>query len=258
MWDNSFLPPHYQGVRITPGDEPVPDLRSTARTVRLAELEQLMLRDVDERHASRHADDVNLPARTSSFDVARGMMREAPEAFDVARESAATLAEYGVKPEDRKSFAWQCIVARRLVERGVRVVELVDTGSHDNWDAHGDMQQHRPKALRVDRALAAMIQDLKRRGLLERTLIVGCTEFGRTPWAAKANEKGAIIMPARSVAFWPEVACAAVWPMARPTNTAPRSSPIRYTSMTITPRSCTCWAWTTRGSPIATRDATSA
>ena len=217
-----------------------------------------MLRNVDERHASRHADDVNLPAHTSSFDVARGMMREAPEAFDVARESAATLAEYGVKPEDRKSFAWQCIVARRLVERGVRVVELVDTGSHDNWDAHGDMQQHRPKALRVDRALAAMIQDLKQRGLLERTLIVGCTEFGRTPWAAKANEKGRNHHAGAFSCFLAGGGVRGGMAYGQTDEYGARSSPIRYTSMTITPRSCTCWAWTTRGSPIATRDATSA
>ncbi len=72
----------------------------------------------------------------------------------------------------------------------MRVVELIDTGSHDNWDAHGKMQDHRGKAQRVDRPLGALIGDLKRRGLLETTLIVGCTEFGRTPWGAKPEEKG--------------------------------------------------------------------
>jgi hypothetical protein len=190
VWDNSFLPPHYQGVRIVPGDEPIADLRSQARSVRLAELEQLMLRDMNERHAAARPADANLTARASSFDVAQGMMREAPEAFDVARENRQTLDTYGVTEGDRKSFAWQCLVARRMVERGVRVVELIDTGSHDNWDAHGDMQDHRKKAQRVDQPLAALIADLKRRGLLETTLIVGCTEFGRTPWTAKPNSKG--------------------------------------------------------------------
>ncbi len=192
VWDNSFLPPHYQGVRITPGDEPIPDLRSTARSLRLAELEELMLRDVNERHAAARGGDVNLAARSSSFDVARGMMREAPDAFDVTRESRGLLDAYGVKDGDRKSFAWQCLVTRRLIERGVRVVELIDTGSHDNWDAHGDMQDHRKKAARVDQPCSRCPdpRSTAARGLLESTLIVGCTEFGRTPWALKAGEKG--------------------------------------------------------------------
>src|SRR5688572_832546 len=81
-------------------------------------------------------------------------------------------------------------MARRLIERGVRVVELIDTGSHDNWDSHGDMQAHRPKARRVDQSLTALIVDLKQRGLLDQTLVVICTEFGRTPWSDSGNGKG--------------------------------------------------------------------
>jgi uncharacterized protein (DUF1501 family) len=188
VWDNNFLPPYHQGVRIVSGDEPIPNLRSAARNLTLAELEQMMLRDANEAHAASRPGDLNLRARMNSFDVARGMMREAPEAFDLARETAATLAEYGVSPGDKRSFAAQCLLARRLVERGVRVVELIDTGSHDNWDAHGDMQQHRGKAQRVDRPLAALIGDLRRRGLLDDTLLAICTEFGRTPWSD--NGKG--------------------------------------------------------------------
>ena len=81
-------------------------------------------------------------------------------------------------------------MARRLIERGVRVVELIDTGSNNNWDAHGNMQEHRPKALRVDRAIAALLGDLKRRGLLGQTLVAICTEFGRTPWTDSPGTKG--------------------------------------------------------------------
>jgi hypothetical protein len=141
-----------------------------------------MLRDVNQLHAEARPGDLNLGARMNSFDVARGMMREAPEIFDLSRETDATMRLYGCGRGDNRSFAFQCLIARRLVERGVRVVELIDTGSHDNWDAHGDLQQHRGKAIRVDRALTGLIQDLKRTGLMERTLIVICTEFGRTPW----------------------------------------------------------------------------
>ena len=118
------------------------------------------------------------------------MMNEAPEVFDLSRESDLTLEQYGFTRGNNKSFAWQCLIVRRLIERGVRVVELIDTGSHDNWDSHGDMETHRPKALRADRAIAALIHDLKQRGLLEQTLVAICTEFGRTPWSDGGNGKG--------------------------------------------------------------------
>jgi hypothetical protein len=190
VWDNSFLPPCHQGVRIVPGNEPIPDLRSPARSVTLQELEQVMLRGVNERHARARPGDLNLRARMASFDTARGLMREAPEAFDLSREPGHTLRLYGLARGDRTSFAAQCLTARRLVERGVRVVELIDTGSSDNWDAHGDMQEHRPKARRVDGALAALVLDLRQRGLLDRTLVAVCTEFGRAPFADAPGQRG--------------------------------------------------------------------
>lgn len=190
VWESNFLPPQHQGVRIAPGDEPLPNLQSNARSATLAELEAQMLRDVDAAHASLHPGDETLRARTASFDVARGMMTEAKDVFDLAGESRRVREEYGVQEKDSRSFAWQCLVARRLLERGVRTVELIDTGSHDNWDAHGDIAQHRPKARRVDRALAALIGDLKRRGMLEEVLVAICTEFGRTPWSDGGNGKG--------------------------------------------------------------------
>ena len=177
-------------MRVVPGDEPIANLKSTARSVTLHELEQIMLRDVNEEHARLRPDDLKLRARMQTFETAEGMMREAPEVLDVARESAATLERYGVKAGDKKSFAWQCIVARRLLEHGVRVVELIDTGAQDNWDSHGDMATHRPKAQRVDQPLATLLQDLRQRGLLDETLVVICTEFGRTPWSDSGNGKG--------------------------------------------------------------------
>jgi hypothetical protein len=190
VWDNNFLAPYHQGVRIVPGDEPIADLRPRTSNVTLVELEMIMLRDVNELHAASRHGDINLRARNHSFDVARGMMQEAPEVFDLSRESMATLTAYGLQPGDKQSFGAQCLMARRLVERGVRVVELVDTGSHDNWDAHGDMQQHRAKAARVDQPLASMLRDLRQRGLLQETLVAICTEFGRTPWSSTLSAKG--------------------------------------------------------------------
>jgi uncharacterized protein (DUF1501 family) len=190
VWDSNFLPPVHQGVRIYPGDRPIPDLNSSAPSLTLHELEQRMLRDANELHAAARPGDLNLAARQTSFDIARGMMRVAPEVFNLRRETRETLDLYGVREHDNKSFAWQCLVARRLIESGARTVEIIDTGSNNNWDAHGNMQDHRPKALRVDQPLAALITDLKRRGTLDDTLIAICTEFGRTPWTDKVGGKG--------------------------------------------------------------------
>jgi hypothetical protein len=182
LWDSSFLPPEHQGTRLIPGDEPIANLKSPAPETTLAELEFRMLQDVDEIHAAARQGDPQLQARIQSFRTARGMMKCAPEVFDISRETNATLRQYNVPDNDSKSFGWQCLMARRMVERGVRVVELIDSGASDNWDSHGNMQDHRPKAARVDQSLAALIGDLKQRGLLEDTLVAICTEFGRTPW----------------------------------------------------------------------------
>jgi hypothetical protein len=189
-WDSSFLPPQYQGTRVVPGDEPISDLKSPARSVTLQELEQIMLRDVNEMHAKDRPHDLNLRARTQSFDTAAGMMREAPQVFDLSRESDKTLQLYGLERGDRRSFAWQCLIARRLIEHGVRVVELIDSGASGNWDAHDDMKNHAGMAKNADRPLAALVRDLKRRGLLSETLIALCTEFGRTPWGDTPRDKG--------------------------------------------------------------------
>jgi hypothetical protein len=190
VWDSNFLPPIHQGVRIVPGPQPIPDLRPQEQSLSLETLERMMLRDVNERHIGMRPGNADLRARIASFDVAAGMMREAPEVLDSGRETDATRHAYGVSAGDTRSFAYQCLLARRLIERGVRVVELIDTGSNNNWDAHGNMQEHRPKALRVDRAIAALIQDLKARGLFDSTLVAICTEFGRTPWTDASGTQG--------------------------------------------------------------------
>src|SRR5262249_40379826 len=115
---------------------------------------------------------------------------DAPAAFDLGGETDRTLELYGVQRGDNRSFAYQCLLARRLVERGVRVVELIDTGSADNWDAHGGMQPHRGQAARGDQPLAALLTDLRRTGLLTETLVAVCTEFGRSPWTDGPGTKG--------------------------------------------------------------------
>lgn len=182
IWDSSFLPPEHQGMRLIPGDTPIPNLKAPAQTASIADLEQRLLSDFNELHARDRMSDPQLQGRMASFHTARGMMQVAPQVLETSNETRETLESYGIANGDRKSFGWQCLMARRFIEQGVRTVELIDTGASDNWDAHGDMQAHRPKAARVDKALAALLSDLNQRGLFDETLVAICTEFGRTPW----------------------------------------------------------------------------
>jgi uncharacterized protein (DUF1501 family) len=116
-----------------------------------------------------------------AFETAFQMQAEAPEAFDLSKETQATLDLYGVKKGDTASFGWQCLIARRLSERGVRFVELIDRGASNNWDGHSDLKQHENLARAIDQPIAALLTDLKSRGMLDDTLVVWTTEFGRTP-----------------------------------------------------------------------------
>ena len=110
------------------------------------------------------------------------MQSEMPEVFDLSKETDATLKLYGLERGQNPGFAWQCLVARRLAERGVRFVELIDTGSYNNWDSHGDMKSTTRWPKNVDQPIAGLLKDLKSRGMLDDTLVVWTTEFGRTPW----------------------------------------------------------------------------
>jgi uncharacterized protein (DUF1501 family) len=156
----------------------------------LQELELGLTAQLNQRHRASRSDDPLLAARIQSFETAFGMQSAMPEVYDLSRESDATLRLYGLERGSTQGFAWQCLVARRLAERGVRFVELIDVGSSDNWDAHGDMLTHAPLARNVDQAIAGLLQDLKLRGLLDETLVVWTTEFGRTPFNAAADARG--------------------------------------------------------------------
>ncbi len=180
-WDASFLPGYHKGTRLFPGANPLPNLASPIQSVSRQELESLMLRDLNDEHLQSRENDIQLRSRITSFETAHGLMRQAPEAFDIRREPQHVLDLYGTNTNDPSSFAAQCLTARRLVERGVRVVNLFDVGSNSNWDNHNDISLHAELARNVDQPIAGLIKDLKQRGLLEETLIVGCSEFGRTP-----------------------------------------------------------------------------
>ena len=141
-------------------------------------------------HLAARSNDPQLTARMQTFETAFGMQMAVPETFDFATETDATLASYGLNRDQTTGFGWQCLVARRLVERGVRFVELIDTGSSGNWDSHGDMLTHGRLRKNVDQPIAALLQDLKARGMFDETLVVWTTEFGRTPFNNTADAKG--------------------------------------------------------------------
>lgn len=185
LWDANFLPAVNTGVRVMPGNDPIPYLKSPTSHSR-QQLELSLLQKLNQRHLDRRDHDPELTGRMSTFKAASGLQRQAPEALDLSRESKSTLELYGAAQGDQASYAAQCIMARRLIERGVRFVEIIDAvgACRDNWDAaHRDMASHEKYARRVDQPIAALITDLKQRGLFEETLLVFCTEFGRSPWA---------------------------------------------------------------------------
>jgi hypothetical protein len=190
VWASDFLPGCHQGTPVTPGPEPIANIQRRQANAELQTLELGLAQAFNRRHLSQRPRDANLTARIQSFETAFGMQSEAPEAFDLSKETEATHQLYGLPRGSTKGFAWQCLVARRLTERGVRFVELIDTGASNNWDSHSDMAAHGPLAKNVDRPIAGLLKDLKARGMLDDTLVVWTTEFGRTPFNTAKDAKG--------------------------------------------------------------------
>ena len=190
-WDSNFLPACHQGVHVTPGGEPIPNMTRTDLG-EVQEKELGLINFFNQRYSSTREGDRMLAARIKTFETAHGMQVQAPEAFNLTKETDATLKLYGLERGSTKGFAWQCLMARRLAERGVRFIELIDIGSSQlvNWDAHADMQTHVPLAKNVDQPIAALIKDLKSRGMLDETLVVWSTEFGRRPGDMNPKAKG--------------------------------------------------------------------
>ncbi len=192
LWSSNFLPACHQGIRIIPGDEPIPNMRRRTASAELQEMELGLLASFNRKHLKQREPDPVLAGRIRSFETAAGMQREAPEVFDLSKESDATFALYGLERGSTAGFAWQCLVGRRLAERGVRFIELIDSGANGNinWDAHNDMERIVPLAKNVDQPIAALLKDLKSRGMLDDTLVVWTTEFGRSPCVDSPQHKG--------------------------------------------------------------------
>lgn len=193
LWGSGFLPPLYQGVQFRSGDEPVfylknPDGHEPGDRRRLLDT----VRRLNERRLEL-LDDPEIATRIAQYEMAFRMQTSVPDLASLKNESAATLDLYGIKSGEA-SFAANCLLARRLVERGVRVVELYDA----DWDHHSDLASRLPQKCRqVDQATAALIIDLKQRGLLDDTLVIWGSEFGRTPMQQTDSGAGRTTKPGR-------------------------------------------------------------
>jgi len=190
VWDSDFLPAVHQGTRVVAGAEPVANLNRRSASPAMQEAELGLLERFNRRHLRARVEDSQLAARIKSYETAFGMQREMPEVLDLTKETEATLKLYGLERGQTTGFGWQCLVARRMAERGVRFIELIDVGASKNWDAHGDMKTHGPLARNIDQPIAGLIRDLKSRGMLDETLVVWTTEFGRSPAAEGEYGRG--------------------------------------------------------------------
>ena len=189
LWSNSFLPAAYQGTLVQNLDDPVANLVNPSESARVQSAELSALRRLNALHHLERPDDRALDARIASFELAFRMQAEAPESFRVMSESAATKRLYGLDDPVTATFGRQCLMARRLSERGVRFVQVYHTqtskrSSCQLWDQHGGLRTELPaNCAATDKPIAALLRDLKARGLLEDTLVIWGGEFGRTPTA---------------------------------------------------------------------------
>ncbi|HJT76756.1 MAG TPA: DUF1501 domain-containing protein, partial [Gemmataceae bacterium] len=182
-WGSGFLPAIHQGTLLRRGASPLLDLRPPPG-VTLSEQRRTLDLLCRMNEEDLEPDDTELAARIATYELAFRMQQHAPEAVDLARESAATRSAYGLDDPRTADFGSRCLLARRLVERGVRFVQVYSGGGPliTQWDAHDDVNaNHENMCGRVDRPIAALLKDLKRRGLLDETLVVWASEFGRTP-----------------------------------------------------------------------------
>ena len=193
-YSSGFMPSTYQGTLFRPTGNPILDLQGPAHLDRAAQRKQLdLLAQLNQKHLDARPGGTDLAARIQSYELAFRMQSAAPEAVDLGKESQQTLDAYGVGKKPTDEFGKNCVIARRLVERGVRFVQLYSGGGHlaDTWDAHGSIEKnHGQHAGEVDQPIAALLSDLEQRSLLDSTLVVWGGEFGRMPFSEGKNAPG--------------------------------------------------------------------
>ncbi len=184
-WSSGFMPATYQGTVFRSTGTPILDLSPGADVSPDEQRASLdLLGKLNEDHLRSHPNDSDLEARIAAYELAYRMQAHAPEVVDLSHETEETKALYGIGESRTEEFGRKCLLARRLVERGVRFVQLYSGGGHgdDTWDAHGDIvSNHGAHAGETDKPIAGLLKDLKRRGLLDSTLVVWGGEFGRMP-----------------------------------------------------------------------------
>jgi hypothetical protein len=193
-WSAGFLPGVYQGTWLKPKGAPIDNLIPPPNLPPAAQRDQLdLLARLNRTHRDAHPGNPDLEARIQSYELAYRMQSTAPETLDLSRESEATKRLYGLDQPHCRHFAAQCLTARRLVERGVRFVQIYSGGMENkrSWDGHSDiLGNHSQFAGETDQPVAALLEDLDQRGLLEDTLVLWCGEFGRLPVAQKGAKPG--------------------------------------------------------------------
>jgi hypothetical protein len=193
LWSTGFLPSIYQGVQFRSSGDPVlflsnPEGHSRSDRRRLLDTVASL-----NEHALADVGDPEIATRIGQYEMAFRMQTAVPELSDLSKESPQTLAMYGAKP-GQASFANNCLLARRLIERGVRIVQLFDA----DWDHHTNLAAGLPRKCRdVDQAMSALVQDMKQRGLLDETLVIWGGEFGRTPMQQVQAGNGGAAKPGR-------------------------------------------------------------
>jgi hypothetical protein len=187
-WGTGFMPATYQGTELRNEGDPIAHLRPASGASRTRQRAQLdLLDDLNRRHLEGRRSQSALEARIAAYELAYRMQAEAPEAVDLSRETAATRTLYGLDAKETEELGRVCLLARRLVERGVRFVQVY-SGAGSRWDSHQHIEKGHAELCRsMDRPVAGLLEDLKLRGLLDEVLVVWGGEFGRTPMSEKGD-----------------------------------------------------------------------
>ena len=251
QWGTGFLPATFQGTQFRAGATPILHLEPPPEIDGRQQRSKLdFLAELNRKHAAERPEDTELAARIAAYELAYRMQAAAPDAVDLAHETEETKELYGLNEKRTEKFGRNCLLARRLVERGVRFIQLY-AGSGSGWDAHSDIEgNHTKNCFATDQPIAGLLTDLKRRGLLAETLVIWGGEFGRTPCRKRTPAATTIRTASRFGSR--AAACAAATSSARRTRSASAPWTIALTFTTFTQPSCTSWVLTISRSRTST------